>query len=431
MWFEIALTGFLVLLNGFFVAAEFAIVKVRLSQLELLVKENRPFAKLSCSIVKHLDDYLAATQLGITLASLGLGWVGKPVVSKVILKAIVVFNLPVHPSLAHEIAFPIAFLFITMLHIVFGELMPKSIAIQRSQFTTLLIAYPLHIFYVVFKPFIFVLNGFAGILLKLFRLHSAHHADVHSSEELKYLVGQGKESGVLEEANFEIIKNAFDFPKRKVKQIMVPRAAIFGINIDAFSEKSLEKMVEENYSRIPCYEKNLDRIIGIVYLKEMLLAAKNHTTWRLQDLIHPVMTIPETKRIGPLLLDFQRKRQQIAIVIDEHGGTTGLVTMEDIIEELVGEIQDESDDEEQVVSEKSPGNYVIIATASLNDINKYLPTPFSQSDQYETLCGKLIYETGKIPHINQHISCDQYDIKILKKEGEIISLVQATLATEL
>ena len=214
MAFDIFITILLVLLNGFFVAAEFSIVKVRASQLEMQVQLGNRFAKRAKHIISHLDGYLAATQLGITLASLGLGWIGEPVVSVLIINFMHLVGLDISPELAHDIALPVAFAIITILHIVFGELAPKSIAIQRSAKTALMIAYPLQFVYIIFKPFIWVLNGIANILLKIVGITTVHGAEVHSSEELKYLVKEGRESGTIDEAEYKIIKNAFDFTNR-------------------------------------------------------------------------------------------------------------------------------------------------------------------------------------------------------------------------
>ena len=268
MSIDILITFFFVFLNGFFVAAEFAIVKVRTSQLEVKVKQGNRFATLSKHIVANLDGYLAATQLGITLASLGLGAIGEPVVSKIIINLMDIFGIVLEPNVTHKVALIIAFTFITILHIVFGELAPKSLAIQRSESTTLFIAYPLQFFYIVFRPFIFILNGIATVLLKTFGISPVHGADIHSSEELQYLVQQGQESGEIDEAEYKIIKNAFVFSEQTVKQIMVPRTQLFAINIKEFNEVTVDKIIEENYSRIPCYDQNLDNVVGVVYLKD-------------------------------------------------------------------------------------------------------------------------------------------------------------------
>src|SRR5215212_9336756 len=276
MLVEILITVVLVLLNGFFVAAEFSIVKIRASQLEMKANSGNRFAIMAKQIVEHLDSYLAATQLGITLASLALGWIGEPVVSKLIIRIMNAVGVNVSDELAHEIALPVAFAIISILHIVFGELAPKSIAIQRAEKTTLSIAYPLRFFYIVFKPFIWVLNGIANFILKILGISSAHGMEVHSSDELKFLVQQGKESGTVEEEDFQIINNAFNFSERMVRQVMVQRSKIIGIDVNNFSEEVLDEIIEQSYSRLPCFDATIDNVIGAIYLKDILLHMRKH-----------------------------------------------------------------------------------------------------------------------------------------------------------
>ena len=421
---DILLTFFLVFMNGFFVAAEFAIVKVRGSQLESKIKEGNASAQLARHITSHLDGYLAATQLGITLASLGLGWVGEPVVSKIIIQVMAMAGITIEPQLAHKIALPTAFAIITVLHIVFGELAPKSIAIQRPERTTLFISYPLQFFYILFKPFIWILNGISTVLLKMLGIPPVHGAEVHSSDELKFLVQQGKETGEIEESDYDIIKNAFDFSERTVKQVMVPRTQVLSIDLSNFNDVTLEKLIEESFSRIPCYDDNPDTIVGVVYLKDILLKKLKKETINIRQLMRPVMTVPETKRIGQLLKDFQLKHQQIAVVVNEYGGTKGIITMEDIFEELVGEIQDEYDNEIPNVQKTGDQMYNLIASAPLDDINKLIPNPLEKSEQYDTLAGYLIYKFGRIPDIDEEIESDLYRFTILTKSKNTLQLVQ-------
>lgn len=421
---NILLTLLLVFLNGFFVAAEFAIVKVRTSQLEVKLQSGDKLAKLAKQIVSNLDAYLAATQLGITLASLGLGWIGEPVVSKIILSVIDLTGLEMSEALAHRIALPIAFAFITILHIVFGELAPKSLAIQRSEKTALAVAYPLQFFYVVFRPFIWVLNGIANFILKGIGISAVHGTEVHSSQEIQFLVHEGQKSGEIDEEEYKIIKNVFEFSEQSARQVMVPRTQIFAIDTQNFTGEFLEKVIEENYSRIPCYEGSIDNITGVIYLKELLKTLRKGPIDNLHGLIREVLFVPETKSIGKLLNEFQAEHQQIAIVINEYGGTEGLITMEDILEELVGEIQDEYDEESPAVEKINADIFNISGTLSIDDVNEVLPRPIEKDNQYETLAGYLILKFGKIPSTKDKIVLDQYEFSILKKNKRSITLVQ-------
>jgi len=424
MTLDILITFLLVFMNGFFVTAEFAIVKIRASQLEIKIQSGNRFAVLAKNITAHLDAYLAATQLGITLASLGLGWIGEPVVSVLIENLLHFLGVEISADLAHDIALPVAFAIITILHIVFGELAPKSLAIQRSEQTTLLIAYPLRLFYIIFKPFIWFLNGIANVILKMLGLRAVHGSEVHSSDELKYLVHQGKETGMIEPADYNIIKNAFDFSEKNARQVMVPRTQVLAIKLNDFDDAMLEKVIEENYSRIPCYEDSVDNIVGVVYLKDILMKIRRHEEIHIQEIMRPVMIIPETKRIGQLLKDFQAKHQQIAIVVDEYGSTSGIITMEDILEELVGQIQDEYDIEVPIVEKSGTKTFKVVPLATIKDINELLPHPIEEKNSYDTLAGFLICKFKRLPDTNDTIISNDYEFTVLKKNGSMITLVQ-------
>lgn len=416
-------------MNGFFVAAEFAIVKVRISQIEIKVQEGSSRAVLARHIVHHLDAYLAATQLGVTLASLGLGWIGEPVVSKLIISFVGLFNVSLNPELIHNIALPFAFLIITVLHIVFGELAPKSLAIQRSEETTYFVAYPLRAFYLVFRPFIWVLNGIANLVLKAAGLHQISETEAYTRDELKLLVSQahensGTDGNSPEDVGYNIIKNAFSFSERTVRQVMVPRTQLVSIDVEDYDEEQLEHVIEEGYSRIPCYQHSIDDIIGIVHLKDILKEMRRSGNVNIRAIMRPVSFVPETKRISKLLREFQLKHQQIAIVLNEFGGTDGIITMEDILEELVGEIQDESDDEIPFVEHVSDNIYSVIAMASINSINEQLPHPIDKEGEYDTLAGYLIDKFGRIPLTRDKIESDGYEFTVLKKARSSIALVQ-------
>ncbi len=420
---NILITFLFVFLNGFFVAAEFAIVKVRASQLELKAQEGNRFAILSKRIVGHLDAYLAATQLGITLSSLALGWIGEPVVSKMIINFMDLIGLAISSELAHNIALPVAFLIITILHIVFGELAPKSLAILRPEQTTLAVSYPLQGFYWICRPFIWLLNGFANLILKMFGLHTVSDSETYSSDELKYLVDQISEN-TEDSTNFDIIKNAFDFSERTARQVMVPRTQVLAIDVNDYDETTLETVIEDGFSRIPCYEDSIDNIIGIVHLKDILKKMRQNGVVDIRTIVRPVSFVPETKRIGQILKEFQVKHQQIAMVLNEYGGIEGLITMEDILEELVGEIQDEYDNEIPFVEETGEGTYSVIATAAISDVNDQLPHPIDKAKQYDTLAGYLIDKFGRIPNTHDKLESEGYEYTVLKKNKTSIVLVQ-------
>lgn len=421
-------TFFLVFLNGFFVAAEFALVKVRASQIEIKAKTGSRVAKIAKHMTQHLDGYLAATQLGITLASLGLGWVGEEVMTKIVSNFFNLISIDMSSSVATNIGHVLAFAIITVLHIVFGELAPKSLAIQRPIGTTMGIALPLHFFYLLFRPFIWLLNGFANFILKLLGIstiggHEAHH----SSEELQYLLDQGKESGALETNEHELIKNVFDFNDRVVKNIMVPRTKISGIELNTPHKEVLDIIIREGYSRIPVYDETIDKIVGIVHAKDILPLLAENKECVLRDIIRKPYFIPETKKINDLLSELQLKRIQIAIVLDEFGGTAGMVTAEDIVEELVGDIQDEYDEEKPIVEKVSANEFIIDATASIYDVNEYLPHDLPEDGDYDTVAGLVSEIFGKIPDVGEASDFNGYVITILKKADQNVESVKLEL----
>jgi CBS domain containing-hemolysin-like protein len=426
MGWDLFWTFFLVALNGFFVAAEFAIVKVRGSQIEIKAKTGSRVGKIAKHIIHNLDGFLAATQLGITLASLGLGWVGERVMHQIIHDGLAQFGIS--ETLINSASTIIAFAFITIMHIVFGELAPKSIAIQRPVATTLFIAIPLRAFYFVGRPIIFLLNGFASLVLKLFGINSAAgHESLHSNEELQYLLDQGKESGALEDNEHELIKNVFDFNERVVKNIMVPRTKISGIELNTTKEEVIQIIIGEGYSRMPVYDEIIDKIIGIIHAKDVLPLLAGKKEWSLSDIIRKPYFIPETKKINDLLSELQQKRIQIAIVLDEFGGTAGMVTLEDIVEEIVGEIQDEYDEEKPTVEKISDSEFVINAYATVYDVNEHLPHDLPEDEDFDTVGGLVSHAFGRIPEVGDSEECYGYLFTILKKTEQNIETIKLEL----
>lgn len=424
MALDIFWTLFLVAANGFFVAAEFAIVKVRSSQIELQAKTGSRVAHVAKHITTHLDGYLAATQLGITLSSLGLGWVGEAVMTELVGTVFGWFNVDLTGAVMRNVGLVLAFSIITVLHIVFGELAPKSLAIQRPVGTTMSVALPLRFFYVIFRPIIWVLNGFANSLLRLVGLRVNPGEGHHSSEELQYLLDQGKESGALNLAEHELIKNVFDFNERIVKNIMVPRTKISAVEINTPVDELIDKVTREGYSRIPIYDDNIDQIIGIIHTKDILPILAKGKELVLKPIIRKPYFIPETKKINDLMAEFQQRRLQIAIVLDEFGGTAGMVTLEDIVEELVGEIQDEYDEETPIVEQLSETEYMVDASANIHDINEFLPVDLEESADYDTLAGLVSDLFDKIPDVGESKAHKGYKFIVMKKTQQNIEFVK-------
>ena len=419
---DILLTLFLVALNGLFVAAEFAIVKVRASQVETKYLSGNRFAKNALRIINNLDAYLSATQLGITLASLGLGWVGEPIVAKIIANILEFFQISISETLLHQISLVAAFSLITVLHIVFGELAPKSLAIRYPERTTMLLAMPLQGFYLVFKPFIWILNDFANFILRVIGVPMAQERDTHTEEEIRLLLKESKMSGNINTTEHELLENVFKFDDRLTEQIMTPRTRVVGIKADANLQQALEIIMQEDYSRLPVYEESLDNIIGILHAKDVIKNL-NQPEVGVTSLMRKPYQVSERKSINTLLREMQKERIQMAVVLDDYGGTAGIVTMEDILEEIVGDIQDEYDNEMPIVQQKSETEFIVNALANIDEVNKFLPEPIPESEDYDTVAGFINEVFGNIPDENEEVQGQSYTFKILHKENNAIDTV--------
>jgi CBS domain containing-hemolysin-like protein len=422
---DIIITLLLVLLNGFFVAAEFAIVKVRASQIQLLAQESMS-ARIANNVVSHLDGYLAATQLGITLASLGLGWIGEPVVGKMVMGTMALFGYHPDPELAHKISLPIAFAVITVLHIVFGELAPKTLAIRFPTSTTLWVSAPLRVFYFVFKPFIWLLNGLANVLLRVIGVQPVPHSEIHSEEELKMIISESAEGGAIRASERELIQNVFDFDDRLVKQIITPRPQIIGMEKSMLVREAVDMMIKEGFSRFPVYEDSLDNVVGYVHTKDVLLAAQQTGNGTIAPLVRNMPFVHSNKKVIQLLRQFQKEHVQIAAVTNEFGSVVGIVTLEDIMEELVGDIQDEHDTELPTVEKVGEKRWKVLAQSPIDEINESLPFHFPEDEDYETLAGLIQKTIDGIPEEGQVIQVGHYEVKIVRMFRTSPELVEIT-----
>jgi len=416
-------TIILVLLNGFFVAAEFSIVKVRASQVDIKVAGGSKRAKMTAHILQHLDKYLSATQLGITLASLALGWVGEDVVAKSIMKLFDYFKLDISESTSHRIAIPVGFTLITIAHIVFGELAPKIMAIRNPLNTSLALSFPLRIFYVIFSPFIWFINKFSTLILNMMGIKAAQ-GDSHTEEELRMILTESEESGAIKPSENELIQNVFDFDDRMVKQVMIPTNRIVAIDVETGREQVVKKVLEEGYSRLPVYLGDIDNVIGILNSKDLLKAVIENRFNSVRDIMRPAQFVPENMKVNELLRDFQRLHVQITIVTNEFGATAGIVTMEDIIEELVGEIRDEHDEEKPDIEKKSDSEYIVKAQTTMVDLNESLPIALAESPHYDTVSGYVNFIFGRIPAVNETKIFGGYEVTILSRKKQNVELVR-------
>ncbi|WP_291353542.1 hemolysin family protein [Desulfosporosinus sp.] len=416
---NLLLIALLIVLTAFFVATEFAIVKIRVSRIDQLISEGKKGAEAAKRVVTHLDEYLSACQLGITITALGLGWLGEPTVEDLLYPLFVYFELS--QSITHLLSFGIAFALVTFLHVVVGELAPKTVAIQKAEAVTLAFAVPIIWFYKIMYPFIWFLNGAARVLVGLFGLKPAsEHEIAHSEEELRILLTESFKSGEINKNELRYMNNIFEFDERIAKEIMVPRTEIVTISIDDTFKDILNIIQTENYTRYPVLDGDKDNIRGFINVKEFLTANLisriNQEDMNLEGFINPVIHVMETIPIHDLLVKMQKERTHIAILMDEYGGTSGLVTVEDILEEIVGEIRDEFDEDEVPEIQKiNEDHYILDSKLLIEDVNNLLGTDFTHKD-VDTIGGWFLTQNIEA-ETGSDFEIDGYTFKVHQKEG--------------
>lgn len=426
MVFDLFITFILILVNGFFVCAEFAFVKVRASQLDIKAQTGSSRAKLAKSLLEKLDAYLSATQLGITLASLALGAVGEEVISHLVTILFDKAGWANGAPNAHTFSLPIALALLTYFHVTLGEQIPKMIGIKYSMAAVLIIAWPMRVFYFICSPFIWFLNKSSNVALHIMGVKKPEE-EFHSEEELRLILTESEEGGAIKPSENELIQNVFDFDDRIVKQIMVPQNRVIALDVELGRQEVTKQIIEEGFSRFPIYLGDIDNIVGIVHTKDLLRTLMDNKFRSMKDIMRPVHFVPESMKINELLRDFQKHHFQMAIVTNEFGSTAGLVTMEDVIEELVGEIQDEHDEEMPNVEKKSDTEFVVNAQAAITDVNEALPIALPENPQYETVSGYINFIFGRIPAVNDRRKKDGYEIVIVKRNRQSVDSVKFTV----
>ncbi|MFD2673471.1 hemolysin family protein [Marinicrinis sediminis] len=408
---NLSLVLFLVFLNGFFVAAEFAMVKVRKSRIQSLIDEGNRKAKFARNLVDHLDAYLSACQLGITLASLGLGWIGEPAIAHLLEPMLT--KMGVGDVALHTISFIIAFTIITVLHIVLGELAPKTLAIRKSDSVTLWAAIPMIAFRKVMSPFIWLLNGTANYILKMVGIEPAgEHESAHTEEEIRILMKESHRSGLIDNTELTLVDNIFDFADTHAREIMIPRTEIIGLQTGLAFAENVEFALQKTFTRFPVFEADKDHIVGFVHMKDLLKENReNGQNGDLHAIIRPLPRVPDSIQISNLLKLMQKNRTQMAILFDEYGGTSGLVTMEDIIEEIVGEIQDEFDNERAEIEKLGKHLYSLDGRVLIEEVNQLLLIEI-ESEDYDTIGGWLISQVELPPEKGQSVSYEGYQFTI-------------------
>ncbi|RBP92373.1 CBS domain containing-hemolysin-like protein [Cytobacillus firmus] len=416
---------FLIALTAFFVASEFAIVKVRTSRIDQLIMEGNAKARSAKQVISSLDEYLSACQLGITITALGLGWLGEPTIERLLHPVFESINL--QASITHILSFVIAFSVVTFLHVVIGELAPKTIAIQKAEAITLSFSKPLILFYRIMYPFIWILNGSARIITGLFGLKPVSESEMaHSEEELRIILSESLKSGEINPSEYQYVDRIFEFDNRIAKEIMVPRTEIVTLSEDSSLAETLDLILNERYTRYPVTAGDKDNILGIINVKEILtdcVRKKCEGKHPLRQYIKPVIRVIETIPIHDLLLRMQKERFHMAILLDEYGGTAGVVTVEDILEEIVGEIRDEFDADELPFIQKSGENhYILDAKLLISEANDLLGTSLSDDD-VDTIGGWIMTQKYDIAQ-GDFIEEEGFRFIIKEMEGHHISYIE-------
>ena len=413
----------LVLLNGFFVAAEFALVGSRRSRIDHMVQEGSSSAKVVQHALDQLDRYISGTQLGITLASLALGWIGEPALASMIDRALAALGLPHSPTEAHSGAAIItAFLIITFLHIVLGELAPKSLALVMPERVSIVIVRPLIWFSRIMSPFIWVLNGAANIILRMFGLHTVREGGhVHSPEELRLLVMQARAHGTLDESDTAMLAGVFDFHEKKARDVMRPRTEVVALPVEATEEEVWDTIRSERYSRYPVYRESPDDMVGVFLAKDLWLY-DGEEPFSLARFVREALYVPDTRPAERVLDDLRKTRAQMAVVLDEYGGTAGIVTMEDLVEEVIGDIADEYDLLART-SVETDGVLELSGGLSLIDVRSDHGLRIPEGD-WTTLGGFVFSRLGRLPRLGDRVTFPGGELEVVAMDGRRVAAVR-------
>ncbi|MFB5197067.1 hemolysin family protein [Neobacillus sp. KR4-4] len=425
--FNLVIIAILIALTAFFVASEFAIIRIRSSRIDQLIEEGNSSAVTSKRVISNLDEYLSACQLGITITALGLGWLGESTFEKILHPIFESLNIPASFNQVLSVGF--AFAAITFLHVVVGELAPKTLAIQKAEWITLLVARPLVLFYKVMYPVIWLLNGSARITTKFFGLKPVSENEIaHTEEELRIILSESYKSGEINQSEFKYVNKIFEFDNRIAKEVMVPRTEIVSLSKEDTLETFLQVLREEKFTRYPIIDGDKDHIIGLINIKEVMtdiIGNEKLSERTLENYTRPIIRVIETIPIHDLLVKMQKDRVHMAILMDEYGGTSGLVTVEDILEEIVGEIRDEFDmDEIPEVRKIKEHHYIIDSKVLVSEVNDLLGVEIDDED-VDTIGGWILTENyeAKEGDVLLH---DTYSFKILDMEEHHIRYIEVT-----
>lgn len=419
--FNLFIIGLLLFSNGFFVATEFAMISVRKTRITQLTDEGNFSARMALETLKDLDKFIAAVQLGVTISAIGLGWVGEATLSEMFKKMFSFLPINIAGFASHTLATVFAFAFVTILNVLFGELIPKSVALKYPEKISLIFAIPLRIIIKIFTPATYVLNKMANFVLGLFKIERSTTSHLaHSTEELNMLINASYNEGVLNETEKELLNNVFKFSDLSAKQVMIPRTDMACIASDITFEELNELTSESQYTRYPVYEENLDHISGIIHIKDLYEQSLKKEEFSIEKIIRPVLLVPETMTMDNLIREFQKGHIQMAIVIDEFGGTAGLITLEDVLEEIFGEVQDEFDAEEADIKKIEENTYLANAMMRIDEINEFFEIEIIDED-VDTIGGYVVKLLGRIAQAGDIAGSENLEFQVKEIDGARIT----------
>lgn len=425
---KIGLVLFLVAVNGFFVAAEFALVGVRRSRIETLAASGKSSAKRLLRLLDNLNAYLSASQLGITLASLGLGWVGEPVIARMLEQPLAGLSEP----LRHGIAFGVAFAIITSLHIVLGEQAPKLLGLERAERVALATSWPMMWFYRIFQWPIRALDWASARTVRLFGLKaSMEHGSIYTEAELRQLIDVSRQSGHLRAEERRLIHKVFEFSDTLVREAMVPRTQIAAISADCELEEIAKTFDRYRFSRLPVYRESIDDVIGFVHSKDIMPYLLKPENFKLEDVIQPPLYVVDTARLEDVLRQMQKSKSHFGFVVDEHGGLEGIITLEDLLEEIVGEISDEHDEEvNEQITPLDDHTYQLDGGLAVRDLNRRLKLNVPESESYTTTGGFLMTAAGHVLKPGEVVEYNGLEFKVERVERRRVVRIKLTLPPE-
>ena len=421
--FNLVIVSILLLVNGFFVSAEFAIVRARRAKIEQLTKDGNVDAKLALKALEDMNFFIAAVQVGVTIASIGIGWFGSPAIEKLV-QPLLTHLSTTNAYLAHTVTAVIAFLMITFLHVVIGEQVPKCIALQYPERISLYVAKPMDMFMTISKPFVWALNKACNGILRLLRVPVSSARMIHTIEDLDLLVDSSYDEGVLNETEKDMLHNVFKFSDLTAREVMIPRTDMICVSKDISIDELNEVATENQYTRYPVYDGDIDHITGLIHVKDLYSLSLKNEVCPIEKIQRKILLVPETITMDNLVMEFKKQKSQMAVVVDEFGGTSGIITLEDVLEEIFGDVQDEFDEEAEIdIKEIKENHFIANGMMRLDELANYFDISEEELEveDVDTIAGLVVKELGHIANVGDAVKYKEFDFTVKEVDGARIT----------